>query len=154
MWDSQLKRALRALSVVLSRRQMKFDEICWGEKKKSSYKSSQLHTEVLLNLHTLLICKLTESVGSNALSGARDKQTAINTEEAARNCLPQVSTVVDRRSISTFRGEDLVEHLQKTHLLGCYLSFHRITAFIKSWWITGCKHAEGWERTHLNKLLS
>jgi len=40
---------------------------------------------------------LTESVGSIALSGERDKQTAINTEEAARNCLPQVSAVVDRR---------------------------------------------------------
>lgn len=96
------------------------------------YKSAQLHTEVLLNLHTLLICKLTESVGSNASSGARDKQTAINTEEAARNCLLQVSTVIDRRSISTVRGEDSVEHLQKTHLLGCYLFLYRITAFIKS----------------------
>lgn len=29
---------------------MKF-EICW--RKKKSYKSAQLHTEVLLNLHTL-----------------------------------------------------------------------------------------------------
>ncbi|KAF1497030.1 Serine/threonine-protein kinase D1, partial [Eudyptula minor novaehollandiae] len=107
-------------------------QICGRRKKKRTYKSAQLHTEVLLNLHTLLICKLTESVGSNALSGTRDKQTAINTQEAARNCLPQVSTVVDRRSISKFRGEDSVEHLQKTQLLGCCLSFHRITAFIKT----------------------
>lgn len=56
-------------------------------KEKKKHKSAQLHTDVLMNLHTPLICKLTESVGSNAFSGARDKQIAVNTEEAARNCL-------------------------------------------------------------------
>lgn len=114
------------------------DEIWWdllGFKKiikKSSYKSAQLHTKVLLNLDTLLICKLTESVGSSALSGTRDKQIAVNTEETARNHLPQVPTVVDRRSISTFKGEDAVEHLQEAYLLGCYRSSYRIAALIKS----------------------
>lgn len=99
---------------------MKLLRSAGGRSEVAEICCAQLHTVVLLNLHTLLICKLTETVGSNALSGARDKQTAINTEEAARNCLPQVPAVVDRRLISTFRGEDSVEHLQKIHLGCCF----------------------------------
>lgn len=143
MWDSLLKMLWEHCLLFLLSARWSLKSV--GEKKKLQI-CTITHWSSPEPPHTL-ICKLTESVGSNALSVARDKQTAINTGEAARNCLPQVSTVVDRRSILALRGEDSVKHLQKTHLLGCYLSICTITTFIKSWWISGCNHAEGRE-TH------